>query len=330
VKQQGPLTEDTIRPSRDCSQDTIRATYWTREPEEPFGRSRVASTTTAGLPAQLDTLAERINAEHEACEAAARSAIEHAIEAGRLLTEAKKKVAHGTWLMWIAANCSCSERTAQVYMRIYRHRDKLGSDTQRVADLSVRQALTDISNQYIAQRVAESRDKRKRQWELQHEDRAVAETLGVIIESRQALHRVRSEPVLLSKFSPEAARFAGRWCELLVEEAEEFALAVDRATHDRTETLEQWKDTARNRSVFKAEANRVEKGLATLWGCARGLGLVVRFERAIRAKPERVEGWIEELADAEKKIRAARWSLRALAEQMNASTTSDETNGSDQ
>jgi hypothetical protein len=43
----------------------------------------------------LGKLAEQINAEHQACEAALRSGLRHAVRAGELLTEAKGQVKHG-------------------------------------------------------------------------------------------------------------------------------------------------------------------------------------------------------------------------------------------
>jgi hypothetical protein len=63
-------------------------------------------------------LATQIREHHKAV----RSAILHAIEAGKLLIEAKaevrKQFGHGYWLDWLEQNCEMSERTAQDYMRI--------------------------------------------------------------------------------------------------------------------------------------------------------------------------------------------------------------------
>src|SRR4051812_31116131 len=67
------------------------------------------SKTTTDLAA----LAGRINEAHDRAESAFRSAVEHAIEAGRLLVEAKGEVPHGGWLAWVRDNCSFSERTAR-------------------------------------------------------------------------------------------------------------------------------------------------------------------------------------------------------------------------
>lgn len=63
-------------------------------------------------------LAIQINAEHEACIGAASTAVEHAIEAGRLLIEAKSQVPHGGWMAWVKENCRFSQDRANCYMRV--------------------------------------------------------------------------------------------------------------------------------------------------------------------------------------------------------------------
>ena len=62
----------------------------------------------------LADLAERINAKHEAVKEALWRGAEHAIEAGKLLMQAKATVRHGHWLEWLGTNCKFSERTAQL------------------------------------------------------------------------------------------------------------------------------------------------------------------------------------------------------------------------
>jgi hypothetical protein len=89
----------------------------------------------------LDSLASRINLAHDACAASLRAGLAHALEAGRLLVEAKAAVGHGNWSAWLAAHVAFSERTAQGYMRVARHAPELAGDPQRVADLSLRGAL---------------------------------------------------------------------------------------------------------------------------------------------------------------------------------------------
>lgn len=90
----------------------------------------------------LDQLAETINAEHRACENAARAALDHAIRCGGRLGEAKAKLRHGEWLPWLGANCELADRTSQAYMRLYENRSRfVDPNTQRVASLPVREAL---------------------------------------------------------------------------------------------------------------------------------------------------------------------------------------------
>jgi len=72
------------------------------------------TTTLAPLP----QLAEQINHHHRACEAAMNRGLDHALQAGRLLIEAKAQVNHGGWLPWLKENFVGSDRTAQIYMRV--------------------------------------------------------------------------------------------------------------------------------------------------------------------------------------------------------------------
>jgi hypothetical protein len=96
--------------------------------------------TTEIVTNTLDKLASEINKEAKLAEQHAMQAVNHALNAGRLLTEAKEQCPHGQWLSWIENNFEGSARTAQGYMRLFEHRDVL-ANTQRVALLSVREAL---------------------------------------------------------------------------------------------------------------------------------------------------------------------------------------------
>ncbi len=88
----------------------------------------------------LANLAQRINTEHEAARAAMRKGLQHALNAGELLIEAKAAVPHGEWLPWLETNCSVSERTAQLYMKVARERERLGRESASLADLTLEQA----------------------------------------------------------------------------------------------------------------------------------------------------------------------------------------------
>ena len=88
-------------------------------------------------------LTERINAEHRACGGAARSALEHAIRCGEMLSEVKAGIGHGEWSPWLASNFEGSDRTARTYMRLAAHKDEL-SNWQRASDLGIRGALQEL------------------------------------------------------------------------------------------------------------------------------------------------------------------------------------------
>lgn len=86
----------------------------------------------------LDQLAVAINQEHQDCQQAYRASVIYAYRTGELLLQAKRKLPHGQWLPWLAANCSdISERTAQVYMRIARRWPELEQSTTVIANLSL-------------------------------------------------------------------------------------------------------------------------------------------------------------------------------------------------
>ena len=85
-------------------------------------------------------IATAINAAHEKVETAKREGTRYALEAGRLLVEAKATVPHGGWDDWLKANVTFSPRTAQLYMKLARVTEGDPVKAQRVADLSLRQA----------------------------------------------------------------------------------------------------------------------------------------------------------------------------------------------
>lgn len=97
------------------------------------------TTTTSSAPLSVAALTAAIRQEHEAASTAARSALGHALEAGRLLAEAKAATPHGSWEAYLRDGCNIAPRTARLYLRLHRHRDRL-PNRQRVAELSVRQA----------------------------------------------------------------------------------------------------------------------------------------------------------------------------------------------
>jgi hypothetical protein len=72
---------------------------------------------TAAESNRLPVLQAEIRAAHETVIAAAQSAVERAISAGKLLLEAKSQLGYGEWLPGVL-QAGLTRRTAQNYMRL--------------------------------------------------------------------------------------------------------------------------------------------------------------------------------------------------------------------
>lgn len=59
--------------------------------------------------------------------------LQNAIKIGELLVEQKKSMRHGEFIPWIEKNLPFSDRTARNYMRLFREKDRLKTET--VSDL---------------------------------------------------------------------------------------------------------------------------------------------------------------------------------------------------
>jgi hypothetical protein len=95
--------------------------------------------TMGALTLAGDNLVVAIQAEHEAASQAARSALEHAINCGRLLAQARASIPHGGWETFVENTCGIAPRTGRLYLRLHANRDRL-ENRQRVAGLTVREA----------------------------------------------------------------------------------------------------------------------------------------------------------------------------------------------
>jgi hypothetical protein len=102
----------------------------------------VVNVTTS---AEIADIADAIQAEHKAAQGHQRSAVEHAIRCGMLLLQAKATMKHGEWEGWLSVNVRFSARSAQGYMRLARLDP---AKAQRVADLSLSQALKEVGQNY--------------------------------------------------------------------------------------------------------------------------------------------------------------------------------------
>ena len=100
---------------------------------------------------ELGTLADKINAEHRACQAAANTALEHAMNAGDLLLEVRAECPHGTWQDWVDDNFEGSLRTSQIYMYLARRREEVGEiKAQSSALLSIAEALHKLALRHVS------------------------------------------------------------------------------------------------------------------------------------------------------------------------------------
>jgi hypothetical protein len=126
-----------------------------RKRQQKEGHMRDDSTNTITTSNSLADLAARIRAEHEASAVAMQRGLEHAVNAGRLLIEAKAQLEHGQWLPWLQQHCQMSERSAQVYMRLARRVAEIKANPQATADLSIEAALALIAKPSVAEAISE-------------------------------------------------------------------------------------------------------------------------------------------------------------------------------
>ena len=91
-------------------------------------------------------LVASIEIEHAEVGQALQSALAHAIAAGELLIEAKRRVQHGEWRPWLEANCSVPARTARHYMALARRRKQLCDQNGNVLPISVHAAMRQLEH----------------------------------------------------------------------------------------------------------------------------------------------------------------------------------------
>jgi hypothetical protein len=94
---------------------------------------------------RLATLADGIRALHRSIVRDAEQIARDAIEAGKLLIEAKQALEHGQWGQWLRENCDLSARTARRYMALARSDLQIG----RVANLGLTAAAKAIATDQL-------------------------------------------------------------------------------------------------------------------------------------------------------------------------------------
>jgi hypothetical protein len=92
----------------------------------------------------LDELAEHIRDAHTSITAAFSNVIDHAIDAGQELTNAKKLVPHGQWGKFLR-RCGVGERQAERYIRLAWLVAANPTCKSDLAELSIEQAIKSLS-----------------------------------------------------------------------------------------------------------------------------------------------------------------------------------------
>lgn len=112
--------------------------------------SNLVSKEIIATPEQVkaatpDEIVQYVNDAHALVLAAHQSAVERAMEMGRLLIAVKGNQNHGSFTHWIDRNTKFSIRTAQRYMKLANEVPKLGkAEATRVSLLSLREGLAAI------------------------------------------------------------------------------------------------------------------------------------------------------------------------------------------
>ncbi|MFZ4539369.1 DUF3102 domain-containing protein [Propionivibrio sp.] len=98
------------------------------------------------VPSVLSNLSARIKIYARMAERSVQTAAAAAVTTGNLLIEAKAKLKHGEWEIWVTENCQLAVSTARAYMRLSKKIQQLDdSNRQRVSDLPLREALKAIT-----------------------------------------------------------------------------------------------------------------------------------------------------------------------------------------
>lgn len=143
----------------------------------------------------LAELAAKIRAEHKAVTAALSTAVEHALQAGAYLTEAKDKLQHGQWLPWLE-RCGISRRTAQLYMQLHRHRTTIEKElrnSETGPDLTLNEAAAMCVLAGRIERMVEYARKAQHLSGDELVNLAVKEGFGVIVDESYELFLGRND-----------------------------------------------------------------------------------------------------------------------------------------
>jgi hypothetical protein len=102
-----------------------------KEGQTKTGQAKVKATSNErnndkkGTKMNLQSIATKVKKAHAAVLGAMRTSLQHAIEAGGLLSQVHGEKPWSDFVAWVKKSVGISEATAANYLRLYRHRKKL-------------------------------------------------------------------------------------------------------------------------------------------------------------------------------------------------------------
>src|SRR5262249_27628450 len=88
----------------------------------------------------LEDLARRIREGRQEIEKLTRNALRIALDIGDALNDAQARVTEGGFGRWLRANCLMSQRSAELYQQLARHREEIEDKLAAAGELSIRAA----------------------------------------------------------------------------------------------------------------------------------------------------------------------------------------------
>jgi hypothetical protein len=90
-------------------------------------------------------LAKRINEKYSEMVSTFRTGVQRAIEIGELLEQAKDRVGHGNFEVWLSTNCQLSFSTARRYMKLAEQRKQIEEQLKLETQSGKSVKLTDLN-----------------------------------------------------------------------------------------------------------------------------------------------------------------------------------------
>jgi hypothetical protein len=207
--------------------------------------------------------AEEIRVLHGEILGSFKTSLVKAIRIGELLTEQKDSLEHGDFIPWVEKNLPFSDRTARNYMRLYRERDRL--KTESVSDLtSAYFLLTEPKDGPV-----QIQDEKAEPWEVLHN--AITLVLNELKDKIPACLDFDE----LEKWRRIVLRIAQSCNEGLITIAQiEGSLLIDTENDEQGKPLEnKWMEYENdNLNRIQETYNFILENMADIEGCRTGIG----------------------------------------------------------